>query len=80
MTDGEGHTVEIPGVPQTITRAQYTSLLEALGLEIKDLRHLEFRYDGIYAEVFARTPEGHLRVDRQKDEVVLHKVFIPVTD
>jgi hypothetical protein len=73
-------TKTIAAVPESFTQAQYTSLFEAVGLESKDVRRLEFRPDGVYAEVFERDEHGHMRFDKERDEPVVNKVFIPVRD
>jgi len=70
----------ITSVPESLTREQYVSLIAGVGFEVKELRRLEFRMDGVYAEVFERTESGGLVVDSQADEVVLNRVFIPVRD
>lgn len=70
----------IMAVPESLTREQYTSLISAVGFDVKSLRSLEFRMDGIYAEVMERDEAGHLVLDRDRDEVVINKVFIPVGD
>lgn len=73
--------MDIPGVPESITRAQYQSLLAAIGLpDLDRLRSLEFRADGIYAEVLAVDDAGRTLVDRMANDVVIHRVYIPVKD
>jgi len=70
----------ITGVPESLTREQYVSLIESVGFDVKDLRSLEFRMDGIYAEVMDRDESGRLHLDEARDEVVTNRVFIPVRD
>lgn len=70
----------IHAVPESLTREQYLSLIEPLGFDVKTLRSLEFRMDGVYAEVMERDASGHLVLDRDRDEVVVNRVFIPVGD
>ena len=70
----------ITGVPESLTREQYVSLIESVGFDVKDLRTLEFRMDGIYAEVMDRDESGRLHLDAARDEVVTNRVFIPVRD
>jgi hypothetical protein len=67
----------LEGVPASISHEDYLGLMRAVGLDPKNLRHLEFQRDGIYAEVVARNPEGHLLLD-DDNELATHKVFIPV--
>lgn len=69
----------IAAVPESLTQDQYTSLIESVGFVAKDLRSLEFRTDGIYANVIERNERGFAVLDRDADEVVT-KVFIPVRD
>jgi len=70
----------IPGVPESLTREQYMSLVESVGFDGKYLRSLEFRIDGIYAEVFERNEKGNLVLDTKLDEPVINRVYIPVRD
>jgi hypothetical protein len=69
----------ITSVPESLTREQYVSLIASVGFDTNDLRRLEFRMDGVYAEVFERGKAG-IRLDLQTDEVVLNRVFIPIRD
>jgi hypothetical protein len=71
---------QIDGVPESITRADYLALIESVGLDVKDLRSLEFRMDGIYAEVRARGADGKLVIDVGRDEMATHRIYIPVKD
>ena len=68
----------IDGVPESLTREQYVSLIESVGFEAKFLRSLEFRMDGIYADVMERGEGDGVLLDRGSDEVVMNRVFIPV--
>lgn len=70
--------VNLPGVPETITRQQYLDMIKSVGLEVENLLCLEFRPDGIYAEVYATDERGNNLVDVQSDEVVTHRVYIRV--
>lgn len=70
----------IVSVPESLTKEQYTSLVESVGFAPSDVRRLEFRHDGVYAEVFDRDENGRIRMDRQADEVVVNRVWIPVRD
>jgi hypothetical protein len=69
--------VVLEGVPSSISHEDFLGLVRSIGLDPKNLRSLEFRNPGIYAEVFARNSEGHLIVG-DDNEIVTHKVFIPV--
>lgn len=86
MTDSTP-SITIPGVPETITRAQYVALIESVGFKPNDLASLRFTVEGIYAEVFARNADGariidHSAADNDDGSVatVKHSVFIRVED
>lgn len=66
--------------PETITREAYVALAVSAGFKTKDLISLEFRSDGIYAEVKAYDGDGKLLVDHAKHEVVTHRVYVRVQD
>ena len=70
----------ITAVPEFLTQAQYVSLFAALGFEPKQLRSLEYRTDGVYAEVYELTERGYPRIDVDRNEAIVNKVFIPVRD
>ena len=74
----EAPAFTIPGVPQSITREQYLALISAVGLDVRKCRTLEFRTDGIYAEVLDRDENNATRIDRTRDEAIIHRVYIPV--
>jgi hypothetical protein len=71
---------QIDGVPESITRERYASLIAAVGFNVTDLRRLEFRLDGVYADVYDRDDKGHLRIDEQRNEAIVNRVYIPVMD
>lgn len=70
----------IAAVPESITRHQYLDLIASVGFDVTDLRRLEFRTDGIYAEVFYRNEHGRQIIDPARNELVVDKVYIPVRD
>lgn len=70
----------ITGVPESLTLAQYLSLIESVGFDAKNLQRLEFRTDGIYAWVPDLDENGRRHVDSQTDELAVNRVFIPVRD
>lgn len=73
--------MNIPGVPESITRAQYLALLEPLGLNLNDLTHLEFGINAIVAEVKARNAEGkHYDSPTERNALARHTIVIPVKD
>lgn len=76
----------IAGVPETISRAQYTHLIESVGFTAHMLSGLRFAPDGIYATVVepdpARMIEGSdlAAVTPDGDEFARHTIFIPVVN
>jgi len=68
----------ITSVPESITHETYTGLVAAAGFEPKNVRLLEFRGDGIYAEVYERDAAGHIVVDQSASEAAVNRVWIPV--
>lgn len=65
------------GVPDNLPREKVLDFFKSVGLEAKNCMSVELRADGIYAELIARSPEGHRIVDNQRGELVIHKVYIP---
>lgn len=72
-------SIEIQGVPESITRQQYINLVAGAGFNPAHVQSLEFRMDGIYAVVHALTEGGTVRTDAQ-GEAFLHRIFVPVKD
>lgn len=70
----------ISGVPESITRDQYLSLITSVGFTPEDLRDLQFTAEGIHATVFERAKDGTLRIDDEGTDIVTSTVFIPVED
>ena len=68
----------IEGVPESISRQQYLAMIEAVGFNVKKLRTLEFRADGVYATIKASGPDGRDVLER--NEIAEHKVYVPVVD
>lgn len=71
--------MDLPGVPETITREQYTQLIAVTGLDPNELERLEFRADGIYATVYALNEDGRRFIDQATERPTMHRVFIRVT-
>jgi hypothetical protein len=71
--------LDIPGIPDSIPRKRCIELIENLGLDPEDIASLEFKFDGIYAEVVARNEDGkrHI-VDGRK--FAKHRIYIPIKD
>ena len=74
----------IQGVPDSISRADYTAMFEQYGFTPQDVASLSFEPDGIRAVVFDRHPEsgGRYLANRATAEggYAKHDVFIPVYD
>jgi hypothetical protein len=70
----------IEAVPESLTREQYVSLIRSVGFETKYVRKLEFRMDGIYAEVYDHHEDGAIRIHKDADDAVINTVWIPVAD
>jgi hypothetical protein len=73
-------TMTIPGVPEYLTREQYTSLISAVGLDPDHLIELRFAADGIHALTLAVDGDGKYRVNPQTDAYYKHRVFVPIRD
>ena len=67
----------IPGIPESITRAAYIKLFEAVGIEPRDTKELMFCADGIYATVFARDESGARVIDPTMGPMN-NAIYIPV--
>lgn len=71
---------DIAGIPQTIARADYDSLIGSLGIELRWLRSLRFGYSCIEAEVVARNAAGNPYRSADGEGAAVHHVSIPVVD
>jgi len=70
----------IPGVPESITRDAYTSLIAATGIDPHAITELSFRANGIYATVFYINERGAKEADQIGETFLKHTVYIPVED
>jgi hypothetical protein len=70
--------VEIPGIPDSIPRSRVVELVEALGLDIRDLRSFSVNRHAVQAEVFARNEQGHPYMDGE--DIAIHRITIPIRD
>lgn len=70
--------MEIPGIPDSIPRARIVELVEALGLDIRDLRSFSVTVHAIEAEMFARNEQGHRCLDGE--DIAIHRIVIPIRD
>ena len=69
----------IAAVPESITRQQYIELIESLGFNPNDLRHMTFTLGGIFADVLSRDENGKL-MEGGPNEIATHRVHIPIVD
>lgn len=68
----------LDAVPQCISRDRYVELIRALGLDPTNVKRVEFRTDGVYVEVMYRNERGAQQLDEYANDVVHHRVYIPV--
>lgn len=68
----------IEGVPESITRAAYVSLIAATGIDPNAITELSFKADGVVATVFYRNESGAKVADKIGDTFLKHHVYIPV--
>lgn len=64
----------IPEVPESIPRSDVVAFLNSIGIDPAWCASIELRQNGIYAEMFARYPEGGKIITN--DGVATHKVFV----
>lgn len=72
--------MDIAGIPEAISRKAYTQLVEACGFDPEGLVSLDFRPDGIYAEMYATDDRGDRMIDRQASRAAVHRVYVRVVD
>ena len=70
----------IKGVPDSISRADYTGLIESVGFEARYLSSLTFHPNSIEAEVFSSRPDGSRIVADCGTKYERHHISIPVID
>lgn len=68
----------IPGVPESLTRAQFLSIFEAINVDPKETTNLSIAPDGISVTIVARTANGQLAIEG--NSIIKNTVFIPVRD
>lgn len=68
----------IPGVPESITREAYISLIAATGIDPAAITELVFKADGIVATVFYINDGGAKVADKIGETFLKHTVYIPV--
>lgn len=73
--------VDFPDIPASITMRARAELIASLGFrDINDLLLLEFRPDGVYAELIARNAAGRAMLDALSGDMLAHKIYIPIQD
>lgn len=82
--------MNIEGIPETITRKAMVELVESLGMSVRDLISLNFRFGAIEATMYATDSEGNRYfaggpvpkgVERYyMPEIAVHHVSIQVVD
>lgn len=72
--------MEIKGIPDQIKRSDVTKLIQALGIEVKDLVALSLYYNTIQATVYARNEKGVVYLLDGTEKVATHEILIPVVE
>lgn len=67
-------------IPETITREEYVSLIEGVGLDPNNISSLEFHHDGVYVNVFERDRKGNKRIDQATQTAMINGYMIKVVD
>ncbi|WP_307076488.1 hypothetical protein [Arthrobacter pascens] len=70
-------TMSINGIPESISREAYLSLISATGIDPGSIRKLTLTADGIYAVVFAVDGDGR-KIIEPASGAVKHTLYIPV--
>lgn len=76
-------SITIPGVPESLTRAEYVALVEGAGFTATEVNALRFTPRGIYATLLVRNADGEqIPVDAtsKKIKTAKHTVFVKVVD
>lgn len=76
-------TKTIKGVPESITRAEYTAMIGGVGFDLNDLASLTFRADHIEAVVIDRDENGRAILSQDADgepAFVKNTVIVRVED
>lgn len=68
----------IPGIPESLTRAEFVSIFEAINVDPTEATELRVAPDGITVTVVARMANGRLAIDG--NSIIKNTVFIPVRD
>lgn len=77
----QSRTLQLQGVPESISREVVLQLIRSLGLEPRGLRSLRFGRECIEAEVLAERPgSGRRFLAEDGISVAVHKVSIPILD
>lgn len=71
--------MQVPGVPETITRDDYVAWIEALGFEAKNLKAMTLEHFGVTAVVYAVDEHGH-KFTADGETAATHTITVRVVD
>ncbi|MDX3110159.1 hypothetical protein [Nonomuraea angiospora] len=71
--------MDLPGIPESIPRARVVELVEAFGLDLRDLLSVSVQRHAIAAEVFARNEQGQ-RFTNDGENLATHSILIPIVE
>lgn len=69
---------QIEGIPDTIDRKALLGFLASAGFDPATVSALDLRPDGVFVTVKWRDADGHERLDYNRDEVIAHRVYVPL--
>lgn len=72
--------MNLPGVPETITRSALDALIASLGVDGDRLISLSIGHASIEAVVLAVGPDGHPYRSPDSAHIAQHRISIPVVD
>lgn len=72
--------MDLPGVPETITRSALDALIASLGVDGERLVSLNIGWTSVEAEVAALGADGHPYRTPDGEHVARHRISIPVVD
>lgn len=72
--------MDIEGIPNSIPRARVIELIEALGLNPREMQSLRMERDAVYVELYA-LQDGNRFWDGGPDKrAAAHRIVIPIAD
>jgi hypothetical protein len=75
--------MNVAAVPESVTRRQVCELLDALGIDARDVPRgatMTFGGSAISIEVFARKADGRHYAGPSGEEVAMHLICIPIVE